>query len=212
LLTGAPLIIWYGVALVVRIPELKQQIVNADWSSLDVVTVSNLASRLVSLIFITALLALMVLRHTPRARTSGLLPRITAVAGTYLGVGIALLPPANLTPSLSFVAILLILFGFGFALFSVLNLGRSLSLLPEARRLVTRGPYALIRHPLYLGEAIALAGLTLQFLSPLALILFAAQCACQIARMVNEERVLASTFPEYEEYKASTARILPYIY
>jgi protein-S-isoprenylcysteine O-methyltransferase Ste14 len=106
----------------------------------------------------------------------------------------------------------LILGGTVFALYSALTLGRSLSMLPEARRLVTRGPYKLIRHPLYLGEAIALVGLTLQFVSPWALMIFGFQCACQVMRMSSEETILSTVFPEYRNYMTRTARLLPHIY
>jgi protein-S-isoprenylcysteine O-methyltransferase Ste14 len=157
-------------------------------------------------------MVLLTLRHTPRATVSGLVPRFAAIAGTYLSFGIVLLPPAELTAPLYLAATFLILGGTLFALYSALRLGRSLSMLPEARRLVTRGPYAVIRHPLYLGEAIALIGLTLQFLSPWALVILGLQCACQVVRMASEEQVLSSIFPEYRSYMTRTARLLPHIY
>jgi len=43
----------------------------------------------------------------------------------------------------------------GFALFAIVSLvalGRSFAVLPSRRALVTRGPYAIVRHPIYLGE------------------------------------------------------------
>jgi len=212
LLAASPLIVWYGLYLSVRGPQLARQVMTTDWNAADVTAISGIATQFVSLIFVTTLIALNALRHTPRARASGLVPRITAVAGTFLCVGIGLLPSAELPALLNLAAIFLMLGGSAFALFSALKLGRSLSILPEARRLVTRGPYALIRHPLYLGEEIALLGLTLQFISPWALIIFGLQCACQLGRMAYEERLLSSVFPEYRNYMAHTARILPYIY
>jgi protein-S-isoprenylcysteine O-methyltransferase Ste14 len=212
LLAAAPLIVWYGVCLAKRFPDLMRQVVATDWAAADIATISSLASKLASLIFITAIIVLLALRHTPRAKTSGLVPRIAAVAGTYLSVGIVLLPPAELSVPLYLVATFLILSGTVFALYSALKLGRSISMLPEARRLVTAGPYALIRHPLYLGEAIALVGLTLQFLSPWAVAIFGLQCACQVVRITSEERVLSRVFPEYRNYMTHTARLLPYIY
>jgi protein-S-isoprenylcysteine O-methyltransferase Ste14 len=212
LLAAAPLIIWYGICLTVRLPHLARQVMTTDWVTADVTTISSLTSMFASLIFITTLIVLLALRHTPRARIPGLAPRIAAVAGTYLSVGIVLLPPAELSARVHLTATILILAGTVFALYSALKLGRSLSMLPEARRLVTSGPYALVRHPLYLGEAIAIAGLTLQFMSPWTLIVFGLQCACQIARMSSEERILTSVFPEYRNYMAHTARLLPHIY
>jgi len=141
-----------------------------------------------------------------------LIPRIMALGGTYLGVGIVLLPSIQLSARLYLTATLLIVSGTAFALYSALKLGRSISMMSEARRLVTCGPYALVRHPLYLGEGIALAGLTLQFLSPWAAVIFALQCACQMQRMKNEERVLLRAFPEYRNYMDRTARLVPHLY
>jgi protein-S-isoprenylcysteine O-methyltransferase Ste14 len=94
-------------------------------------------------------------------------------------------------------------------LISVLALGRCFGVLPEARGLVTRGPYRLVRHPIYLGEIGALSGLTLS--SPHAwtvafLVLF---CATQLVRMRLEERALTAAFPEYGWYAARTRRLLP---
>jgi protein-S-isoprenylcysteine O-methyltransferase Ste14 len=85
-------------------------------------------------------------------------------------------------------------------------------MLPEARRLVTNGPYSVIRHPLYLGEAVAFVGVTLQYLSPWALALLALQCIFQLERMKNEELVLLQAFPDYHDYAARTARLVPGLY
>ena len=106
----------------------------------------------------------------------------------------------------------MILSGTLFATYAVLGLGRSISVLPEARGLVTRGPYAMIRHPLYLGELVTLSGITLQYFSAWALLLLVLQCAFQVERMRNEERVLSRVFPEYRDYMARTARLVPHIY
>jgi protein-S-isoprenylcysteine O-methyltransferase Ste14 len=212
LLAAAPLIVWYGVCFAARFPGLVREVSATDWATADIATFASVASKLASLIFITAIILLLALRHTPRAKVSRLVPRIAAVAGTYLSVGIVLLPPAELSATLSLTATSLILGGTVFALYSALKLGRSLSMLPEARRLVTAGPYAVIRHPLYLGEAIALVGLTLQFLSPWAVAILGLQCACQVVRMGSEEQVLLSVFPEYRTYMRHTARLLPHIY
>jgi protein-S-isoprenylcysteine O-methyltransferase Ste14 len=128
-------------------------------------------------------------RHIPQRTAPGFYPRFAAVAGTFLSVGFVLLPPRELSSVLYLTSLLLVIAGTGFAICAVRVLGRSISLLPEARRLVTRGPYALVRHPLYLGEIVALAGVALQYLSAWALLLLGLVWAFQLQRMKYEERV-----------------------
>ena len=106
----------------------------------------------------------------------------------------------------------LILGGMTFAIYGLLWLGRSISIMSEARKLVIGGPYAIVRHPLYLGEQLAVIGVALQYMSPVALALLALQFSFQIYRMGFEEQVLSDTFPEYADYKARTARLIPGIY
>jgi protein-S-isoprenylcysteine O-methyltransferase Ste14 len=94
---------------------------------------------------------------------------------------------------------------------SVLTLGRCFGLLPEARGLVRRGPYRVVRHPVYLGEIAALAGLTIAAPVPRNLALLAVFVAAQMVRANYEERALAEAFPEYAIYKKTTARLLPVV-
>jgi protein-S-isoprenylcysteine O-methyltransferase Ste14 len=82
----------------------------------------------------------------------------------------------------------------------------------EARRLVTTGPYRFVRHPLYLFETVASLGILLQFLSVYAVLVFIGYMLIQLQRMKNEEAVLEKTFPEYKDYRAKTARVIPAIY
>lgn len=92
---------------------------------------------------------------------------------------------------------------------SVLALGRCFGVLPEARGLVTRGPYRLVRHPVYLGELGACAGLALTSPSVRNVIVFAALAIAQRVRMSFEERALATAFTEYLDYAACTPRLIP---
>jgi len=154
----------------------------------------------------------LLIRRQPIAKSKGLLPRFAAVAGTYLGIAVVWLPPQPIGFGLSLLSLMLMLGGLGFAIYALAHLGRSFSLMAEARRLVTDGPYASIRHPLYVGEAASLLGLMLQYISPLALALVAVQICIQLIRIKNEENVLASLFPEYEAYRARTARLVPGLY
>ena len=211
-LAASPLIAWYLLCVSSQLPALAKLVRETNFTTIDLLAAAHFASKLATLLFVATLGVLLVLRRTPLARTSGLFPRIAAIAGAYLGVGVVLLPPRELSASLYFASTVLVLGGTIFSLYAVLRLGRSLSMLAEARRLVTDGPYAVIRHPLYLGEAIALVGLTLQYLSPTAVALFIVQCAFQLERIKNEEKILSQIFPEYRDYMARTARLVPGLY
>lgn len=92
---------------------------------------------------------------------------------------------------------------------SVLALGRCFGILPEARGLVTRGPYRLVRHPVYLGELGVCAGLVIGAPTIWNVACAAVILAAQIVRMGLEERALEAEFPEYADYARRTARIVP---
>ena len=72
--------------------------------------------------------------------------------------------------------------------------------------------HAIVRHPLYLGEEIAILGVVLQYLSFWALLILALQVFCQLYRMSCEEQVLGNTFPDYGAYKSRTFRLVPGVY
>lgn len=97
----------------------------------------------------------------------------------------------------------------GWLLVSVLFLGRCFGVLPEARGLVTRGPYGLVRHPVYLGEIGACVGLAIAAPSIRNAAALGAVLVAQTVRMHLEERALGEAFPEYGSYQAGTPRLLP---
>src|SRR5256885_15200458 len=92
---------------------------------------------------------------------------------------------------------------------SVLALGRCFGVLPEARGLVTRGPYRAVRHPVYLGEIAACAGLALAAPSLRNGLVLAVFVGAQLVRMGFEERALTHAFPEYAAYAERTPRLIP---
>jgi protein-S-isoprenylcysteine O-methyltransferase Ste14 len=211
-LAASPLIAWYLFALGMQLPRITHQIVTINLGTADAHTLAGLASNIATQVFTLVLTLLMVIRRQPLGKASGFYPRFAAVAGTFLSISIVVLPPRDLPSWALVVSTLMIVGGIAYALYAVLSLGRSLSMLPEARRLVTSGPYNMIRHPVYLGEAFALAGVTIQFVSYWALAMFVLQCVFQLERMRYEELVLSRAFPEYKDYAAHTARLVPGVY
>jgi len=78
------------------------------------------------------------------------------------------------------------------------------------RGLVLRGPYRLVRHPVYLGEIVAGFGILLTRPHLLTLALLVVFIAFQYWRTVFEERALATAFPsEYPAYRVRVPRLFP---
>jgi protein-S-isoprenylcysteine O-methyltransferase Ste14 len=216
LLVATPFIAWLLFSGARILPPVTEQITVAKFflfqispSALPVSLVLNILAKVSALVFLSALVVMFVVRRVPLCRAQGFYPRFAAVIGTFSTVGLAWLPPQELSPTLYLISSLLIIGGTAFAVCAVIVLGRSISLMPEARRLITWGPYAVVRHPLYVGEMIATAGLAMQFLMPWALIPLGLSCIFQFERARNEERLLVQAFPHYRDYMANTARFLP---
>jgi protein-S-isoprenylcysteine O-methyltransferase Ste14 len=218
LLAALPLIAWYLLSLVHILPPMTEQILLAklflqtDPSVLPPFLVLGILSKTCTIVFFAVLVVMFAVRHEPLAYPIGFYPRFSASAGAFLGIGIVLLAPQELSSRLYLISLLSTIGGTVFAVWASLTLARSISIVPQARRLVTSGPYAFVRHPLYLGEFVALFGITLQHASPWGMLILAVQCMFQFERMKNEECVLARAFPNYEDYRARTARLLPGIY
>ena len=77
-------------------------------------------------------------------------------------------------------------------------------------RLVTTGPYAWSRNPMYLGHIVFLAGLALAFRSFPALVIAAATAVWLHARVRTDEARLRERFRnEYDAYRMRVARWIP---
>jgi protein-S-isoprenylcysteine O-methyltransferase Ste14 len=79
------------------------------------------------------------------------------------------------------------------------------------QRLVTRGPYAVIRNPMYVGAVLALAGASLYYASwPLLIYALGFLIAAHLIAVLYEEPTLRRTFgAEYEAYCKKVGRWWP---
>lgn len=162
--------------------------------------------------FVFLVVALMIIRKPAKQFVRSFGGAAVALAGTFLPSFLIFSGTAQIDPSRAAVAGVFLIGGMGYAIWALSTLGRCLSMMPEVRGLVTSGPYARVRHPLYLGEMIATLGVLIPILSPRNVAIFVVFCGLQLWRSRYEEAALSSAFPEYAEYRRRTARILPGIY
>jgi protein-S-isoprenylcysteine O-methyltransferase Ste14 len=155
-------------------------------------------------------------RPAPRARDGRVLARAAGLAGTVmllvvgaLPQGVALYRPPSwlggLSTTISVIA-------FAIAVYGLLYLRRSLSIIPEVRRLVTGGPYRMVRHPLYAAEILAAVAFVMVNPGALAVVVLAPFIATQLVRARFEERLLTEAYPEYTTYAGRTRRIVPFVW
>ena len=151
---------------------------------------------------LAVLLVAVLLVLTSRRQASGLWASIGVVLSMHAGV------------AGQWVGLALCLAGFGFAIWARMHLGRNWGMpmsLRQGHELVTSGPYAYVRHPIYTGILLAMIGSTLArglaWLLPLFLgfvyFLFSAR---------TEEKMMVAQFPEaYRAYRQRTRMLIPFL-
>jgi protein-S-isoprenylcysteine O-methyltransferase Ste14 len=174
--------------------------------------VLDIATRVASIAYIALVVGLTVMRLKPLRSADGWEPRFSALAGTFLSVALVALPQPDIGTALRVTSLVLIGVGWVLSALVLFWLGRAFSVMAQARRLVTTGPYAIVRHPLYLCEEITVIGIALAHLSVEAVLIVAVQWMFQLRRMSNEEKVLGDSFPECAAYTAKTPKIIPTLF
>jgi protein-S-isoprenylcysteine O-methyltransferase Ste14 len=158
------------------------------------------------------LLAMLIWTRSPaKAQADGLLPRIAAFVGTYLPWTITFFGKTDQAlPNLASTAC--VLTGLVMMFVTIRHLGKSFSVVPQARSVVQTGPYRWIKHPLYLSEEITIVGAVLQYLTPVTVMVLVTHIAVQVSRILYEEDLLRRNCPEYAGYEASRWRLIPYVW
>jgi protein-S-isoprenylcysteine O-methyltransferase Ste14 len=160
---------------------------------------------LVETLLFAVLIIAFLLRTSPRVRSRGVREIIVPLVGSALPFALLLSPPAPAVVgnrSLFYGVLWGMTAATSLTVAGMWSLRRSFSITVEARTLVTTGPYRFIRHPIYLGEILAAAGVTLIRISLVNGILFGVFIVIQLLRSRWEEKKLADTFPHYRDFAA----------
>ncbi len=79
--------------------------------------------------------------------------------------------------------------------------------------MISSGPYAIIRHPMYLGNIIMMLAMPVALGSWAAVPFLLLYIPIIIARILNEEKVLLRDLPGYDEYcRVTRYRLIPKIW
>ncbi len=166
------------------------------------------------IVFFYILLILLYFLRTAAISTSNSpVTNIIAILTVFMPFTIPLLgnnPCVN--PANAVISSVIIILGMLLAIYALLALGRNVSIIPQARKLVKDGPYRLVRHPLYLGELTSVFGIVAAEVTISKMMVFLLLMAAQIYRSLWEEKLLISTFSEYKEYSSKKSRFIPGIF
>jgi protein-S-isoprenylcysteine O-methyltransferase Ste14 len=83
----------------------------------------------------------------------------------------------------------------------------------DDQRVITTGPYALVRHPMYAGVLVMLIGVPLALSSWWGLAILALVLPGLAWRIMDEEKLLKKDLPGYVEYTHRVRyRLVPYLW
>jgi protein-S-isoprenylcysteine O-methyltransferase Ste14 len=110
-------------------------------------------------------------------------------------------------------ALIALAFLFIFFVFRQNSYGASTIQIAEGQTVISTGPYALVRHPMYAGALVMLIGTPLALGSWWGLFAVLLVLPVLIWRLLDEERFLRQNLPGYAEYQTKVKyRLLPFIW
>jgi protein-S-isoprenylcysteine O-methyltransferase Ste14 len=125
---------------------------------------------------------------------------VAAVLTTVSLVGPPLVRATEAAPlTADAVTAILSALGLGLVVVGKMALGRSFGLVPANRGVVVRGPYTLVRHPIYTGYLITHIGFLMANPTPWNASVFLLADTALVLRALMEERVLSAD-QEYQQY------------
>lgn len=145
--------------------------------------------------------------HTDRQWSSWLV----AFLGTAAPFSIPMVSDGTRGGALGVVAAVVLGLGLAAMLWALGALGTNISIVPQAREVVTHGPYARVRHPLYTAEIFNVIGLCLGTVGALPWVVLVGLVIFQFLRARREEALLVDRLPGYADYQSRTPMLVPWI-
>jgi len=88
----------------------------------------------------------------------------------------------------------------------------TIELAPD-QKVISTGPYALVRHPMYTTALVMLLGIPIALGSLWGILVFAAMLPALLWRLFDEEEFLVKNLPGYREYRARVRyRLIPQVW
>lgn len=78
--------------------------------------------------------------------------------------------------------------------------------------LVTNGPYRLIRHPMYTAVLLFTAGLSIAYFNWYKVAIWSSLLIVLLVKLHWEEKMLMQQFPNYQQYRAKSYKLIPFLY
>ena len=117
------------------------------------------------------------------------------------------------TQATQVAGLILTILGCLFAIWARVRLGTNWSGLPkvkEGHELIVKGPYALVRHPIYTGILLAMAGTGVAADRSVWILVWVLVAVTYIVKIRQEERFMQETFPDqYPQYRQRVKALIP---
>ena len=203
-LVGVPIM---SGLLLLNLLGLVQRVRNGELETLT--GIGGLLAGVLTTAFYCLLIAAFLRRSPAKATHPSSVAAVAAAAATWLPFSIPLLPHGTASGAALIAANVLLAGGMAFSVWAIRYLDRSFSMIAQARRVVRSGPYAIVRHPLYTGELVALLGTALSRPTVWVFAVWAGIFGLQVYRASREETILAATLEDYQDYQQNTPQLIP---